>query len=64
MSGRGFSILDAKLTKAKLAFRRQQNRYIKLYTELQAAARKAKDLAVQVRRLQCRLHLPSALAIL
>ena len=52
MSGRGFNILDANLSKAELAFRRKQNRYLKLYKQLQAAARKAKDLGVQVRRLQ------------
>ena len=52
MSGRGFNILDDKVTKAKLALRRQQNRYLNLYKELQAAARKAKDLAVEVRRLK------------
>ena len=52
MSGRGFNTLDNKVTKAKLAVRRQRNRYLNMYKKLQAAARKAKDLAVEVRRLQ------------
>jgi len=52
MSGRGFNILDDKVTKAKLALRRQRNRYLNLYKELQAAARKVKDLDVEVRRLK------------
>jgi len=52
MSGRGFDILEHKVTKAKLAVRRQRNRYLNLYKELQALQRKAKDMAVEVGRLK------------
>ena len=54
MSGRGIHPVHANLVRAKLVFRRKQKRYLKVYQELQAAARKAKDLRLEVRRLKQR----------